>query len=99
MERFRTGRGNPGEVQDGWGTFGEFRDGSLNPRGGPGRVWDPMEGPGWVGRHAGRAGTSQGTLLEVQNSLFDAQGGPKPVGEPAGRSGTVSWNLVEVLDG
>ena len=44
------------------GTLGEFRDGSRNPRGGPGRLGDPQGGLGWVGLPLGRSGTSWGTL-------------------------------------
>ena len=40
------------EVQEGSGTNGEVRDGSLDSRGGPG----PVEGP------SGRSGTGWGTL-------------------------------------
>ena len=50
----------------GWGTAGEVRDGSGDPRGGPGRV----EGP------SGRSGTGRRTHGEVLHGSGDYRGGP-----------------------
>ena len=65
------------QVQDGWGTLGEFRDGSREPRGGPKRV-------GGLSR---RFGTGQETLGQVRDGSRDPSEGVARFVGPSGRSG------------
>ena len=58
-------------------TFREVRDGSENPRRGPGRV----------GGKSGRFGMGRETLGEVRDGSEVSRGGPIRVGGPAGMSG------------
>ena len=70
----------------GRGTLGEVWDGSLDPRGGPGRIGGPSS----------RSGTGRGTRWEVRDSSLDPRGGSQLVGGPSGRSGTgqgtIGWS-------
>ena len=50
----------------GRGTLGEVRDGSVDPRGGPRRVWGPFR----------RSVTSRGTLGVDQDGSTEPWGGP-----------------------
>ena len=69
-------------------TLGEVRDGSGDPRGGPGRV----EGPsGWYGQ-------GRGTLGEVWDELGEHRGGPGRVGRPSRRFGTGGAKIEKVRD-
>ena len=66
----------------GRGTFGEVRNGSLDPRGSQGRI----------GGTSRRSWTGRGTLGEVQ----DVVGGAGRVGGPLGRTGTGEGTIPEV---
>ena len=72
----------------GRGTFGEIRDGSGDPRGGPVRVGGPSR----------RSGSDWGTRWEVRDGSGDPRGGPGRVGGLSRRSGTGQGTLWEVLD-
>ena len=52
-----------GRSRTGWGTLGEVRDGSEDPRGGPGRVGGPLE----------RSGMGRGTLGKVRRTLREVR--------------------------
>ena len=61
LGRFGTGGETIGEDRDWSGSIEEVRDGSLNPRGGVGRVGGPLR----------RSGTVRRTLREVRDGLED----------------------------
>ena len=77
--RSETDHGTIGEVWDSSGDPGEVRDGSEDPRGGPGRVGGPSR----------RSGTGWGTLREFRNGSLDSRGSLGRVGGPWGGSGRV----------
>ena len=80
------------------GTLSEFRDVSVDPRGGPRRVGGPsvsfrlgrgtrgevLNGSGTICR----SGTGRWTVGEVQNGSGENWGGPERVGGPTARSVT-----------
>ena len=73
----------------GWGTHEEVWDGSVDTRGGPGRV----------GGILGRSGTGRETHVEVQDGSGDPRGGPERVKRPSGRSEMGRGNLGDVRYG
>ena len=81
-----------GEVQDGQRTHGEVRDGSWDPRGGPGQVGgasrrcetgqETLEEV-WNGWETlGEVREGRGTHPEVRDGSEDPQGGLRWVGDP-----------------
>ena len=90
-------------------TLREVQDGSLDRRGGPGRVGG-ASGRSGTGRgtlgvvrnsslDSGVPGTGRRTLGEVRDGLEDLRGGPERFVGPSMRSRTGRGTLVEVRDG
>ena len=87
----------------------EVRDGSADPRGGPGRV-EALLGWSGTGRgtlekvwdglgNLGKSRTVRSTIREVQDGSRDPRKGPGQVGGPFTRSGTGRGTLEKVRDG
>ena len=78
-----------GRSRTNWGTHGEVRDGSGDPRGVQGRMGEP----------SGRSGTGWGTIEEVWDGTADPQGGMGWVVGSSRKFGTGWGTLPKVRDG
>ena len=89
LGRFGTDQGTCLRSGTGWGTFGEFWNGSGYPR----RCSETGRGP------SGRSLTGQENLGEIRYGSGNAREGPGRVGGTSGKSGMCRGTHLKVRDG